>query len=277
MEQMGYESSLNENGMTSLLKKGADFLHKINLADSFAEANGEFKGFDFKGMMIKMVEAKAKAKKSSSTKKTSIVTCDGDDGPNYFKFAMTTKTTFGKNGQSSDKVTLKNRCFQKNTLTFNRTSHNSFEIVIDASDSTSILCEDIYLIATINYFSFEKVFFKGKHVITVKNLNEFQVQNMKDFGVHVYKFCDNTEHLLSDLLMTVKCFLGGLGTNPNIPFFGSKPTHSMEVNSVKFLKNNAGMNWKLRKSNELLSIYENTIKSGTYLSVTRIDGIGNVI
>ena len=56
---------------------------------------------------------------------------------------------------------------------------------------------------------------------------------------------------LGDVLLTVKCFLGGLGTNPNIPFFGSKPTKSMEENNMAFIKNNVGYEWKIRKNSEV--------------------------
>jgi len=40
--------------------------------------------------------------------------------------------------------------------------------------------------------------------------------------------------------MTAGMFLGGLGTNPKIPFFGSRPTYIMEYLSKLFLRRSTG-------------------------------------
>jgi len=33
--------------------------------------------------------------------------------------------------------------------------------------------------------------------------------------------CDSLENLVADVLLTAEMFIGGFGTNPDIPFFGS--------------------------------------------------------
>jgi hypothetical protein len=40
--------------------------------------------------------------------------------------------------------------------------------------------------------------------------------------------------------------VGGVGTNPKIPFFGSKPTKSMERANVEFIEAGTGFRWKDR-------------------------------
>ncbi len=40
--------------------------------------------------------------------------------------------------------------------------------------------------------------------------------------------------------------MGGVGTNPKIPFFGSKPTKSMERANVEFIEAGTGFRWKDR-------------------------------
>jgi len=48
--------------------------------------------------------------------------------------------------------------------------------------------------------------------------------NINRFGLWVFRSCDKYANLLPDLLLTAGLFLGGLGLNPDIPFFGSRPT-----------------------------------------------------
>ncbi len=47
---------------------------------------------------------------------------------------------------------------------------------------------------------------------------------IKNFGLHIYRTCDSVANILPDLFYTIALFFGGFGTNPDIPFFGSKPT-----------------------------------------------------
>jgi len=46
---------------------------------------------------------------------------------------------------------------------------------------------------------------------------------MTETGVGVFRFCDYLKNDIPDLLMTLELFLGGFGTNPLIPVFGSHP------------------------------------------------------
>ena len=51
----------------------------------------------------------------------------------------------------------------------------------------------------------------------------------------------------ADVLYTALLFLGGFGTNPNIPVFGSKPTFWMEMANQAFIKRATGYEWQRRE------------------------------
>jgi len=58
----------------------------------------------------------------------------------------------------------------------------------------------------------------------VKEASAEQMLAIKNFGLHIYRTCDSVANILPDLFYTIALFFGGFGTNPDIPFFGSKPT-----------------------------------------------------
>lgn len=66
-------------------------------------------------------------------------------------------------------------------------------------------------------------------------MNEVDYNNVVTWGIHVFRLCDTIAHWLPDVLQTMEAFVGGLGTNPKIPFFGSRPTKKMERLSVEFI------------------------------------------
>ncbi len=71
-------------------------------------------------------------------------------------------------------------------------------------------------------------------------------------------------------------FLGGVGSNPKIPFFGAKPPKYQQRLNVDFIEAGTGFRWKERASHFVnLSSYE--VKSGDFLAITRFDGIDQII
>lgn len=107
-------------------------------------------------------------------------------------------------------------------------------------------------------------------------MNELDYNNVVTWGIHVFRLCDSLAHWLPDVIKTVEVFLGGLGTNPKIPFFGSKPTKAMEKHSVDFIEAGTGFRWKERTPKFVnLSQYE--VKSGDFLAITRFDGVDQII
>jgi hypothetical protein len=73
-------------------------------------------------------------------------------------------------------------------------------------------------------------------VLTLKNINSHKLDDFKYFGLHVFRSCDEFKNMLPDLLLTAGLFVGGLGLNPKIPIFGSKPTIWQELLNENFIK-----------------------------------------
>lgn len=71
-------------------------------------------------------------------------------------------------------------------------------------------------------------------------------------------------------------FLGGFGTDPNIPVFGSKPTFWMEMANQAFIKRATGYEWQ-RRNDVNVEIDEKEIHSGDFIAITRFDGIDQII
>ncbi len=70
--------------------------------------------------------------------------------------------------------------------------------------------------------------------------------------------------------------MGGLGTNPRIPFFGAKPPKYQQELNIDFIEAGTGFRWKDRTPHFVnLSSYE--VKSGDFLAITRFDGVDQII
>ena len=81
---------------------------------------------------------------------------------------------------------------------------------------------------------------------------------------------------LADILYTSLLFLGGFGTDPNIPVFGSKPTFWMEMANEAFIKRATGYEWQ-KRPDVFVEIDEKEIHSGDFIAITRFDGIDQII
>jgi hypothetical protein len=75
-------------------------------------------------------------------------------------------------------------------------------------------------------------------------MNELHYNNVVTWGIHIFRLCDSLAHWFPDVIKTTYAFVGGLGTNPKIPFFGSKPTKVMERNAINFIEAGTGFRWK---------------------------------
>lgn len=78
-------------------------------------------------------------------------------------------------------------------------------------------------------------------------MNEIDYNNVVTWGIHVFRLCDSLSHWFPDVLKTLQAFVGGLGLNPKIPFFGSRPTKSMVKANLDFIEAGTGFRWKYRE------------------------------
>lgn len=96
----------------------------------------------------------------------------------------------------------------------------------------------------------ETFFYSGKHQIQFKNLSPDSKLDIQRNGIRVYMFCDGYIDTFISALNTVMAFLGGIGTNPYLPYIGSHVPEYMEKINVKFLNETMGYELKERKIQE---------------------------
>lgn len=66
-------------------------------------------------------------------------------------------------------------------------------------------------------------------------------------GLRVYMFCDGYVDTFMSVYNTALCFIGGLGTDPTQPIFGSHVPDYMEKENVKFLHDLMGYDLTVRE------------------------------
>ncbi len=204
--------------------------------------------------------------------------CEAEvDTPEYFNLGQ---AYIGTLDNSNSFFTIESLCFE--TVDF----HVEYSPAFDAMEEITVtvhphkkrhwLCRDIFFLGGANVYHFETFFFEKEYKLTFKNLKTEDIADFKKSGVRVFQFCSNLWTMFRSLLKTVKLFLGGLGSNPNIPFFGSHvPSWMVEAN-LDFLKQNLGWTYE-RRETEYVEIDPKTIRSGDFLAIERFDGLDMII
>mmetsp|Transcript_9257 Transcript_9257/g.7044 ORF Transcript_9257/g.7044 Transcript_9257/m.7044 type:complete len:144 (-) Transcript_9257:805-1236(-) len=116
----------------------------------------------------------------------------------------------------------------------------------------------------------------GTHTIKFTNLDEDAQVDLAFGGLKVYMFCDGYIDTFISAVKTILCFVGGLGTDPDLPIMGSHVPEYMEKLNVQFLKEMMGYELIERDIKE----YEydsNLIQSGDFLPIFRLDGLDPII
>ena len=174
-------------------------------------------------------------------------------------------------------IELKNS-FCYNEVYFELLNFGSDQVtaVITTIGKNSLLCTETYLVSTGKHFHMFTIGLPGIHKFTFQNLNPDELSFIQNEGVRFMRFCDNIIHILPDLLKTAQLFLGGLGLNPNIPFFGSHVPKEMQEANVQFIKEATGFQWRQR-SGAFIDLDAKHVQSGDFLAITRFDGLDNII
>lgn len=140
-----------------------------------------------------------------------------------------------------------------------------------------LLCSDTYLINSGRVFHFATIVAPGVHKVSFKNLYSDDVEFVNLNGLQIFRFCDNIVNFIPNLLLTVSMFLGGLGLNPDIPFFGSHVPMYMQKMNVEFIKHGTGYQWLPRDPPSLLDYDAENFRSGDFIGIVRFDGVDNII
>lgn len=203
-----------------------------------------------------------------------IIQCNPDH-EDFFKFAAMTVARL--TGEEQHAVVEDSFCFKKLIFTFKKQSDDTIETDIKISGpKRKPFCGETYLVSTGAHFHLFEITHTGTHRTTFTKLTNEDFTYIKERGVTFMRFCDSLKDMLPDILMTVQMFLGGLGDNPNIPFFGSHVPQEMQEANVKFIKDATGFQWKKRKPVDI-NLDHSMIQSGDFLSITRFDGLDNII
>lgn len=169
-------------------------------------------------------------------------------------------------------------CFSSVRFYWISDSDTDLTFYISSYNKQHSQCSDGYLVTTGRTYHFAEVLTTGVHKVSFKNLSEFELNFIKFNGLQAFRFCDSMINIIPDLIMTASLFIGGLGLNPNIPFFGSHVPMYMQELNVDFIKRATGFQWKKRKYPTFLKDYSaENFRSGDYLAITRFDGLDNII
>jgi hypothetical protein len=162
-----------------------------------------------------------------------LLKCSKGNHAEFFKFGAIEVGYLG-NKSDFENITLDKReddCFGKVEVNFTHIKKNAVNTVVISmrgSEKKTPHCTEGYMIGTGANFHVTTFVLKNEHTFTWTNLNEVEIGNVLTWGIHFFRLCDEVRHWFPDLIKTVEVFLGGLGTNPKIPFFGSRPPRYMQ-------------------------------------------------
>lgn len=179
----------------------------------------------------------------------------------------------------SETITLvptEDDCFNSVTVEYTLISDKSVKLVFTPSDrkqGTAKNCKDVYTIAsTYNYHTITLGEPNKQHHWTLRHMKSSHMAAIKSTGMRIFKTCDKFANILPDILLTVGLFAGGLGVDPDVPIFGSKPTWWMDLLNPIFVKQATGYQWK-RRHNTFIDLGVEEVHPGDFLIITRMDGL----
>ena len=206
-----------------------------------------------------------------------IEECVESSKPDYFKFTPTF-ISYVKPGVPAYQYSAP--CFSENIITASIINNETITVTLTSENASSATCADAYLFATVSNFHFTLAFLHGKHTFTFAQLSPYQFNEIIDNGIAIFRFCDSLFNELPDVLMTLELFLGGLGLNPNMSIFGSKPPDWMIEANIKFIKDATGYQWEERPvvaQNLVFDLDPSLVCSGDIFAITRFDGLDQII
>ena len=202
-----------------------------------------------------------------------IISCNPGAKSDYFKWFPTHVGT----AKLGEQFTFNSPCFDSNTVTLRQTSENSVVLEHNVSNYSSWTCADTFLYANTQNYHLSSIFFSGTHKITFSGLTEYQMKEIKRSGIKLLRVCDSLGNIFPDIFKTLLLFVGGLSSNPHLPFIGSHTPFWMVKANIEFIKHATGYEWKKRANSTRFDLDASHIKSGDFFAVTRFDGLDQII
>lgn len=176
--------------------------------------------------------------------------------------------------KAGDSIEFAGKCFKYNKLTLTSASKNELKFELKSDKPNNIFCNDYYVFSTSRIHEMVTVSFRRTIHLTFKKVTNNDFIELAVSGIRVFNFCQSPEKELFSLLKTVRLYLGGFS-----PKHGHVPKEMVKAN-VDFVKRYANLDFKPRNpayAKKILPIDKNSIKSGDFLGVTRLDGVDQLI
>lgn len=198
----------------------------------------------------------------------------------YFTFSPVHITNLINDGDST--VYTEGRCFGKIEFTIeypDKTENGDFETInirVKGSEKKSTFCHERLWLASLDKIHPLKLRNKKEHVVSFKKFDEDEKLDIRAEGIRLFEFCEGEFATFISIFKTVKLFLGGIGTNPKLPWVGSHVPKYMEKANVEFLGEALNMEFVTR-SQSRIDIDESNIRSGDFLAIYRLDGLDPIV
>ncbi|EAR84506.2 hypothetical protein TTHERM_00655340 (macronuclear) [Tetrahymena thermophila SB210] len=272
LTKLGYQEETNYFGFKVLTKEFEDFVDTV-LIDGFKTV--------FEDPSLYATFMKTISSFTLEDKKGAFIQCSKGSKPGFFKFLADQDGVVGPNGSETIVLTPKEGdCFDQVTVQYTKINDQSVELIFTSGNrrnDTADNCKESYVIgSTMNYYSLALGKPNKSHKWTLKNLKPQNIKSIEEFGLRVFKTCDKFSNILPDVLLSLGLSLGGLGLNPDIPFFGSKPSWWMEVLNPLFIQQATGYLW-LRREDKYVDLDETEVHPGDLIIATRMDGLDQLI
>lgn len=226
-------------------------------------------------LAIKNIEDYTKAITNKDTFKprdSELIECSPQH-PEFFKFTAKSVAQLTKPKQI---VAIKSFCYPEVVFELQNVGADQVTIAITTIGKKTLTCSEAYLLSTGNHFHFHNILLPGVHKFTFTGLSAEEMNYIATGGAKIMRFCDSIIHMIPDLLLTGQIFIGGLGLNPKIPFFGSHVPMEQQRANVKFIKEATGFEWQERTPT-FIDLDPKYVQSGDFLAITRFDGLDNII
>lgn len=177
---------------------------------------------------------------------------------------------------ASPTVTYQGMCFDTITISFSYISSTQFELDVELQNPKNFFCADAIYFANTELNHFEIYWRHGSHKITFNIPTAEEQKDVAFGGIKTYLFCEGVKDSFESILVTLKAFIGGLGSDPDAGFMGSHVPEYMEKTNVDFLA--AAMNYDLvERTIQTVDIDPDTINSGDFFAIMRLDGLDPLV